>query len=117
MKDQLQDRLRGINKLPIPPRDRFKEFSSGILHSGGSINQTLQDWDERGVIPVLLDAEGGDFNSIQRPNDLGFILSDDQPLSIQEKASLHGLDSLSLGREWLQGHSCISIIHHLLDGS
>ena len=50
--------IKGINKLPIPPRDRFKEFSSGILHSGGDINQTLQDWDERGVIPVLLDAEG-----------------------------------------------------------
>ena len=46
--------IKGINKLPIPPRDRFKEFSSGILHSGGDINQTLQDRDEKGVIPVLL---------------------------------------------------------------
>ena len=85
--------------------------------SGGSINQTLHDWDERGVIPVLLDAEGGGFNSIQHLNDIGFILSDDQPLSVKDRASLHGLDSLSLGREWLQGHSCISIIHHLLDES
>ena len=109
--------IKGINKLPIPPRDRFKEFSSGILHSGGDINQTLQDWDERGVIPVLLDAEGREFNSIQHPNSLGFILSDDQPLSAQDKVSLYGLDSLSLGGMWLQGHSCISIIHHLLDQS
>ena len=75
------------------------------------------DWDERGVIPVFLDAEGGGFNLIQHPNDIGFILSDDQPFSVQDRASLQGLDSLSLGREWLQGHSCISIIHHLLDES
>ena len=109
--------IKGINKLPIPPRDRFKEFSSGILHSGGDINQTFHDWDDRGVSPVLLDAEGEGFNSIQRPNDIGFILSDDQPLSARDRASLHGLDSVSLGRQWLQGHSCISIIHHLLDES
>ncbi len=109
--------IKAINKLHIPPRNQFIEFSSGILHSGGNINQTLDDWDDRGVVPVLLDAEGESFNSIQRLNHLGFILSDDQPLSVQDKVSLHGLDSLSLGREWLQGHSCISIIHHLLDES
>ena len=107
--------IKAINKHPIPPRDRFKEFSSGILHSGGNIIQTLQEWEERGVVPVLLDAEGGDFNSIRNSNNLGFILSDDQPLSDQDKVDLHSLDSLSLGREWLQGHSCISVIHHLLD--
>lgn len=109
--------IKGINKLPIPPRDRFNEFSSGILHSGGDLNQTLLDWEERGVNPVLLDAGGGDFYTIRHHNNLGFILSDDQPLSDHERASLHGLDSLSLGREWLQGHSCISVIHHLLDES
>ena len=109
--------IKAINKLHIPPRNQFIEFSSGILHSGGNINQTLDDWDDRGVVPVLLDAEGESFNSIQHLNHLGFILSDDQPMSVQDKASLHGLDSLSLGREWLQGHSCISIIHHLLDES
>ena len=107
--------IKGINKHPIPPRDRFKEFSSGILHSGGNIIQTLQEWEERGVVTILLDAEGGDFNSIQHSGDLGFILSDDQPLSDQDKVDLNSLDSLSLGREWLQGHSCISVIHHLLD--
>ena len=109
--------IKAINKLHIPPRNQFIESSSGILHSGGNINQTLDDWDDRGVVPVLLDAEGESFNSIQHLNHLGFILSDDQPLSVQDKVSLHGLDSLSLGREWLQGHSCISIIHHLLDES
>lgn len=109
--------IKAINKLHIPPRNQFIEFSSGILHSGGNINQTLDDWDDRGVVPILLDAEGESFNSIQHLNHLGFILSDDQPLSVQDKVSLHGLDSLSLGREWLQGHSCISIIHHLLDES
>ena len=109
--------IKRINKLPILPRNRFEEFSSGILHSGGDIYQTLQDWGERGVTPVLLDADGGDFNSILNLDKLGFILSDDQPFSDQDKAGFHGLASLSLGGEWLQGHSCISIIHHLLDES
>ena len=97
--------------------DRALRRTPSWTASGGDINQTLHDWDERGVIPVFLDAEGGGFNLIQHPNDIGFILSDDQPFSVQDMANLHGLDSLSLGREWLQGHSCISIIHHLLDES
>ena len=109
--------IKGINKRPIPPRDRFIEFSNGILHSGGDINQTLHEWGERGVEPVVLDAGGGDFESIQVTKDLGFILSDDQPFSDRDKSALHGSVSLSLGRGWLQGHSCISIIHHLLDES
>ena len=37
---------------------------------------------ERGS-PVLLDADGGDFNSILNLDKLGFILSDDQPFSIR----------------------------------
>ena len=88
-----------------------------ILHSGGDINQTLHEWGERGVEPVVLDAGGGGFESIQVTKDLGFILSDDQPFSDRDKSALHGSVSLSLGRGWLQGHSCISIIHHLLDES
>ena len=39
----------------------------------------------RGVIPVLLDAEGESFNSIQHPKDLGFILSDDQPFRFKTR--------------------------------
>ena len=48
--------IKGINKLPIPPRDRFKEFSSGIPYLRVSIRPYKIGM--RGVIPVLLDAEG-----------------------------------------------------------
>ncbi len=108
--------IKGIMKQAVPPRGRFDEFSSGILHSGGGLGQTVKEWASRGVFPVIMDADGGDFSEIPPSIDLGFVISDDKPLTEQDRASLQVAMSLSLGTRWLQGHSCIAILHHLLDG-
>jgi len=108
--------IKGIMKQAVPPRGRFDEFSSGILHSGGGLGQTVKEWASRDVFPVIMDADGGDFSEIPPSIDLGFVISDDKPLTEQDRASLQVAMSLSLGTRWLQGHSCIAILHHLLDG-
>jgi len=109
--------IRGVLKSPIPPRSHFKEFSRGILHSGGGIEQTIDEWAGRGICPVMLDAGGGDFSAVPTSVDLGFIISDDKPFTELEAETLHEAVPLSLGDTWLQGHSCIAILHHLLDGN
>ena len=50
--------------------------------------------------------------SNQRDVDIGFVLSDDQPL---DEESLNGLMKRSLGQQWLQGHMAIGVVHFLLD--
>jgi len=107
--------IKGIMKRPVPPRGHFEEFSSGIMHSGGGLEHTLKEWDSRGVCPVVLDAEGGGFHSLPLSESLGFVLSDDRPLNEEDLVQLRGIPSLSLGERWLQGHSCIAILHHLMD--
>jgi len=109
--------IKGVLKEEVPPRGHFREFSSGILHSGGGVEQTVEEWKSRGVFPVVLDAGGGDFSEVPTTMDLGFIISDDKPLDHGDTKSLHGSVTLSLGDRWLQGHSCIAILHYLLDGS
>jgi len=88
----------------------------GILHSGGGLGQTIDEWASQGVSPVVLDAEGGGYSEVPSTTDLGFVISDDKPLTEDDRSALRGAISLSLGRRWLQGHSCIAILHHLLDG-
>ena len=109
--------IKGVLKEEVPPRGHFREFSSGILHSGGGVEQTVEEWKSRGIFPVVLDAGGGDFSEVPTTMDLGFIISDDKPLDQGDTKSLHGSVTLSLGDRWLQGHSCIAILHYLLDGS
>ena len=77
------------------------------------MSHTLSEWKDRGVVPVVLDQAG---NSKKLPNGkVGFVLSDDSPLTESDWEVLVGELSFSLGERWLQGHSCISIMHHLLD--
>ena len=105
--------IKAIIKHPTPPIGRFVEFSKGILHSGGNMSHTLSEWKDRGVVPVVLDQAG---DSKKLPNGkVGFVLSDDSPLTESDWEVLVGELSFSLGERWLQGHSCISILHHLLD--
>ena len=113
----ISGQIKGIMKETVPPRGRFREFSSGILHSGGGIEQTVGEWSARGVCPIILDANGSDFSDVPSSVDLGFIISDDKPLTDLDTQSLKGAVSLSLGGRWLQGHSCIAILHYLLDGN
>ncbi len=105
--------IKAIIKHPIPPIGRFVEYSKGILHSGGNISHTLSEWKERGVAPVVLD-QAGDSKELPTGN-VGFVLSDDLPLTEADWSVLVGEQSFSLGEIWLQGHSCISILHHFLD--
>jgi len=64
----------------------------------------------------VLDADGEPISKISdQKGPFGFVLSDDQPFSESDLDSLTGCQPLSLGEQWLQGHACISIIHHLLD--
>ena len=77
------------------------------------MSHTLSEWKDREVVPVVLDQAGA---SEKLPNGkIGFVLSDDSPLTESDWEVLVGELSFSLGERWLQGHSCISILHHLLD--
>ena len=105
-------------KEPVPAIGQKSELHSGFWHSGGTIEQTLAEWRKEEVAIFVLDAEGQDVSELknaQRP--LGFILSDDQPFSETDLHIVNDELRLSLGKQWLQGHACISIIHHVLDQS
>ncbi|MCP2503804.1 MAG: hypothetical protein NLN65_00700, partial [Candidatus Poseidoniaceae archaeon] len=45
--------------------------------------------------------------------DIGFILSDDKPLS--DEVPKENMSLRSLGDAWLQGHMAIAVCHFLLD--
>ena len=113
----ISGQIKGILKEAVPPRGHFKEFSSGIMHSGGDISQTIKEWYAKGVCPVILDSDGGDFSDLPLSKDLGFIISDDKPLDDADTRERRDPVSLSLGGRWLQGHSCIAILHYLLDAN
>ncbi|MEE2812168.1 MAG: hypothetical protein VX627_03975 [Candidatus Thermoplasmatota archaeon] len=103
-------------KEPVPAIGQMVELHSGFLHSGGGVEQTINEWSRDGVRTFVLDAEGAPFNpDIHISDSMGFILSDDQPFSESEMKSMEPLEKISLGDVWLQGHVCISILHHLLD--
>ncbi len=105
-------------KEPVPAIGQKSELHSGFWHSGGTIEQTLAEWRKEGVSIFVLDAEGQDICDLENTQGpMGFILSDDQPFSENDLDIFKDENQLSLGRQWLQGHACISIIHHVLDQS
>jgi len=106
--------IRSIMKRPVPPIGIWQEASTGILHSGGSVGETLIEWDREGVVAHVLDAEGEGFES-ERDVPMGFVLSDHLSFTVEEIAVLKDCQKVSLGSAWLQGHVCIAIIHHILD--
>ena len=64
----------------------------------------------------VLDAEGEKYDPEAHFSDsVGFILSDDQSFSDSEFELMGSIEKISLGETWLQGHSCIAIIHHSID--
>jgi tRNA (pseudouridine54-N1)-methyltransferase len=111
----ISGQIKAVIKDPIPPVDRFIEYSEGVYHSGGGLVQTLTEWRSKGVVPVVLDADGEHHSRIPMDSDVGFILSDDRPLSSTEEVSLEGEIRVAIGEKWLQGHSCISVTHYLMD--
>ena len=48
--------------------------------------------------------------------NLGFILSDHLPFSEADNQQIADFRKISLGEKWLQGHACVTIIQHTLDG-
>ena len=104
-------KIAAVLKEPSPPRGHWIERSPGIYDGGGDLDMTLDEWD----CPIVrLDADSPILYSGQLPSnfeiqDIGFILGDDKTLDCKR-----GIPR-SLGKNWLQGHTCISIIHFLLD--
>ena len=113
----ISGQIKGILKEAVPPKGHFREFSSGIKHSGGDIGQTIKEWSAKGICAVILDSDGGDFSDLPLTEDLGFIISDDKPLNEEDTRVIKDPITLSLGERWLQGHSCIAILHYLLDAN
>ncbi len=107
-------RIRKILSEPLPPSGVWKEVSSGVSHSGGPLAVTLQEWRRLGVHLYTLDADGLPLDSIhETPSDSGYILGDHRPL---DNSNFVGPESrISLGKTWLLGSACITIIHHWLD--
>ena len=104
-------KIAAVIKDPIPPRGHWVERSPGIYDGGGDLDMTLDDWN----CPIIkLEADSPNLYSGQLPSDfsideIGFILGDDKNLECER-----GIPR-SLGESWLQGHTCIAIIHFLLD--
>ena len=98
----------------MPPIGRFEDVSSGIRQSGGDITQTLSEWRDEGVKCYVLDRGGGDIKDTTIEGKCGFILSDDLLLEL-DRRDIGGAVSISLGKTWLQGHSCITIVHYHID--
>jgi tRNA (pseudouridine54-N1)-methyltransferase len=105
--------FKSLMKTPVPPIGHFSDVSKGIRQSGGDIFQTLKEWDEEGVLSYLLDAGGESYEGMQLTGKCGFVLSDDLELKLEDTEI--PVISLSLGETWLQGHSCISVMHHIMD--
>ena len=103
-------------KEPVPPIGQLIELHSGFWHTGGGLEQTISEWKRENVRIFVLDADGIPFDSEKHTSDsIGFILSDDQPFGDSDLEAMNGLERISLGETWLQGHACISILHHHLD--
>ena len=121
-----------VIREPVPPIGSWTKRSDGIYDSGGSIEETLQDWENSTIIaldanaerlwlensvipmksnPLSFDTEDGNEQKVGGI-DIGFILSDDQTLDLDE---FNEITKRSIGQTWLQGHMAIGICHFLID--
>ena len=107
--------IKAILKQPAPPIGIFKEITQGIFDTGGGLIETISEWTKDGVSINVLDANGGDLSTTKETHAMGFILSDHMPLSDIEIDFTKDYTKVSLGKEWLQGHACITIIQHQID--
>ena len=107
--------VRAVARSQIPPVGVWKEYSRGISHSGGSIGETLREWSEKGYKTLVMDIEGKAVQDTSFEEEICFVLSDHKSFTALEFELLGHCDKVSVGKRWLQGHSCIAIIHHHLD--
>jgi len=108
--------IKSIIKTKLPPVGIWKNVSSGIYQSGGGIEITLKEWEEENVSIYVLDKNGSNLQ-MKKHEKIGFLLSDDVPFTSEEYNVISKYKKISLGEKWLQGQSCITIIHHLIDSS
>jgi tRNA (pseudouridine54-N1)-methyltransferase len=108
--------FKSIIKTKMPPIGIWKSVSSGIYQSGGGIEITLKEWEEENVSIYVLDKKGSELE-YKEHKKIGFLLSDDIPFTAEEYNIFSKYDKISLGEKWLQGQSCITILHHLIDSS
>ena len=121
-----------VLREPVPPIGSWNKCSSGIYDSGGSIQETIREWGDSTIVALDANAERlwsenafipleSNPHSFELNNeeelivsgiDIGFILSDDQTLDLD---NYEGLIRRSLGKTWLQGHMAIGICHFLMD--
>ena len=110
-------RISSILQEPVPAIGQIIEFSPGLWYSGGDISNTLSEWLREEVCIILLDAEGSELDNRYDEERIGFILSDDQTFSQEEEELFAEFQRRSVGKLWLQGHSAITVVHHILDQS
>ena len=108
-----------IIATPLPPIGHWQPVTAGIEQSGGDLDTTLREWKKGPNIFLDADAPRLWSQGALLPNDseashqnLNFILSDDRPLEAPTSANVV---LRSLGKQWLQGHMAIGIVHFLLD--
>ncbi len=111
-----------VLREPTPPIGRLDEIWPGLWHSGGDISTTVAEWRREEVSMVRLDADapmlcvpGGEHSTNHGGHKLGFFLSDDLPFTDTELEQTSLIPARSLGDQWIQGHSAIAVVHHLLD--
>lgn len=107
-------KIAAVIRNPLPPRGHWKEITPGVYDGNGDLEMTLQEitaplirleadaprlWGE-----VAIPSQSKPFSG-----DIAFVLGDDKPLEC-----IQGIPR-SLGSTWLQGHSCITLCHFLLD--
>jgi tRNA (pseudouridine54-N1)-methyltransferase len=101
-------------KEPVPAIGQLVELHHGLWHAGGGVSQTITEWEREGVRLYVLDADAALFTpSVEEK--VGFFLSDDQAFSDEDLVALEGIERVSLGKEWMQGHACIAVLHHQMD--
>ena len=99
----------------MPAIGVLDEVTQGIFDMGGGLKETLSEWQKQDVSIYVLDAEGETTECISCEKNLGFILSDHLPFTDKENEMVEPYTRVSLGKQWLQGHACITIIQHSLD--
>lgn len=103
---------------PQRPRGQWFEVAPGLDDGGGTLNDTLREWEQATV--VVLDAEAPPLQQVLHMlpfqggvEDIAFVLSDDQPLS--EHDLPRDVLRASLGDRWMQGHAAVHVVHWVLD--
>ena len=107
-------RIRKVVVEPLPPIGAWKQVSQGMAHSGGDLRTTVEEWRRMGVDVCVLDASGDPLEDIrENQGGFGFIVGDDR--AIEGIEDLGDVAMVSIGKEWLLGSACISVVHHWLD--